>query len=95
MNGRQVLLILAHLFRKKGESVGIEEAVYYLSFRCRYGKPSDIRRLLTVALEKGMISRTDNRISAGFLYDVQDLSPNQIANFRKHLTVKPSIPKIS
>ncbi|MBD3160348.1 MAG: DUF2240 family protein [Candidatus Lokiarchaeota archaeon] len=94
MNGRQVLLILAHLFRKKGKYVNIEEAVHYLSFRCRYGKPSDIRRLLTFALEQGMISRSDDEISAGFLYEVQDLSPNQIANFRKHLTVKPSIPKI-
>ncbi len=87
--------MLSHLFRKKGESVDIDEAVHYLSFRCRYGKPSDIRKVLTIALQNGMISRSENQVSAEFLYDKQDLSPNQIDEFRKHLTVKTDIPEIS
>ncbi|MGV9170001.1 MAG: hypothetical protein ACOC38_08705 [Promethearchaeia archaeon] len=87
--------MLSHLFRKKGESVDIDEAVHYLSFRCRYGKPSDIRKVLTIALQNGMISRSENQVSAEFLYDKQDLSPNQIDEFRKHLTVKTDIPEIA
>ncbi|MFO7835334.1 MAG: hypothetical protein R6V83_01675 [Candidatus Thorarchaeota archaeon] len=87
--------MLSHLFRKKGESVDIDEAVHYLSFRCRYGKPSDIRKVLTIALQNGMISRSENQVSAEFLYDKQDLSPNQIAEIGKHLTVKTDTPEIS
>jgi hypothetical protein len=76
MNGRNMLLVLAHLFRKRGTSVPLVEAIDFLSFRCRYGPPTDIRKMLTVALKNEMISFKDSRISAAFLYDKQILPLN-------------------
>jgi hypothetical protein len=76
MNGRDLLLILTHLFRKKGNPVQIEEAVEFISFRCRYGRPSQVRRMLTMAVSNKMISRVEGSITAEFLYDRQSLSPN-------------------
>ncbi len=76
MNGRDLLLILTHLFRKKGDSVRVEDAVEFISFRCRYGSPSQIRRLLTMAMDNEMISRAEDLIKAEFLHDRQNLSPN-------------------
>ncbi len=78
MNGKHVLLILAHLFRKKGGSIAIDNAVEYLSFRCRYGTPSNIRRLLFLGLQNEMISKDNDLINAEFLYDKQEISPNII-----------------
>ncbi len=77
MMGREIILILAHLFRTIGSSIELEEAVEYLSFRWRYGYPSDIRRMLTAAEMKGMLDRKGEMIEANFLFDTQDLSPNQ------------------
>ena len=57
MNGRDMILVLAHLFRKKGSPVSIVEAVDFLSFKCRYGSPSDVRKMLTMALNNEMISK--------------------------------------
>ena len=71
-----MLLVLAHLFRKKGKQVSIESAVQFLSFNCRYGLPSDVRKLLSVALENEMISRDGDSIIAGFLFDKQYLPLN-------------------
>ncbi|KXH72945.1 MAG: hypothetical protein AM326_10905 [Candidatus Thorarchaeota archaeon SMTZ-45] len=79
MNGRNLLLILAHLFRKKGSPVQVEDAVEFISFRCRYGSPSQIRRMLTLATNNEMISREEDSLKAEFLYDSQDLSPNLIS----------------
>lgn len=76
MNGRDMLLVLAHLFRKKGSEVSIESAVDFLSFRCRYGAPSDIRKLLSIALKNEMISRKENMIIAEFIFDKQSLPWN-------------------
>lgn len=76
MNGRNLLLILTHLFRKKGEPVRVEDAVEFISFRCRYGSPSQVRRLLTMAMNNEMISRAEDSLKAEFLYDRQNLSPN-------------------
>ncbi len=76
MNGRDLLLILTHLFRNRGNPVQIEDAVEFLSFRCRYGRPSQIRRLLTMAVNNEMVSRNGNSVNAEFLYDRQNLSPN-------------------
>ena len=76
MNGRDLLLILTHLFRKKGNPVRIEEAVEFISFRCRYGSPSNVRRLFTMAMNNEMISRSEDSINAEFLHDRQTLSPN-------------------
>ena len=76
MNGRDVLLVLAHLFRKKGSPVDIECAVEFLSFRCRYGPPSAIRRLISVAENNEMISREGPVVKAKFLFDKQFLSAN-------------------
>ncbi|MFW9888536.1 MAG: hypothetical protein ACFFER_10155 [Candidatus Thorarchaeota archaeon] len=85
MNGREALLILTHLFRSKGSQTSIEEAVRFLSFRCRYGKPSDIRRLLSAALNSEMISRNGDHIAAEFMYNLQKLSPNQAARFSRNI----------
>ena len=76
MNGRDMLLVLAHLFRKKGSHVSIDSAVHFLSFSCRYGHPTNVRRLLSTALSNEMISRDGNTIKAEFLYDKQHLPLN-------------------
>ena len=76
MNGKDLLLILTHLFRKKGNPVQVEDAVEFISFRCRYGRPSQVRRLLTMAIDNEMISRSEDSLNAEFLYDHQNLSPN-------------------
>ncbi|MFW9844764.1 MAG: DUF2240 family protein [Candidatus Thorarchaeota archaeon] len=76
MNGRDMLLVLAHLFRKKGNHVTIEDSVHFLSFSCRYGQPSDVRRLLSTALNNEMISRDGSTIKAEFLYRKQHLPLN-------------------
>ncbi len=76
MNGRDMLLVLAHLFRKKGNPVSIVEAVDFLSFKCRYGAPSDVRKMLTMAVNNEMISKNDKGILAEFLYDKQILPLN-------------------
>ena len=79
MNGRTILLILSHLFRNKGDHVSVDDAVEFLSFRCRYGTPSNIRRILTLAIDNEMISLEDSLICPEFLYDKQTLSVNQAA----------------
>jgi len=71
-----MLLVLAHLFRKQGSQVSIESAVQFLSFKCRYGKPTDIRKLLTTSLNNELISRDENDIKAEFLFDKQYLPLN-------------------
>lgn len=76
MNGRDMLLVLAHLFRKKGSQVSIEDAIHFLSFSCRYGHPTNVRRLLSTALNNEMISRDGNIIKAEFLFDKQHLPLN-------------------
>ncbi|MHA2118803.1 MAG: hypothetical protein ACW98J_07775 [Candidatus Thorarchaeota archaeon] len=91
MNGREVLLILAHLFRTKGNRITVDDAVKFLSFNCRYGKPSNIRRLLSIALDNEMISMNGDQIMAEFMYDLQNLSPNQAAILRRHVIFKDSI----
>jgi hypothetical protein len=76
MNGKDILLVLAHLFRSRGPIVSIEDAVECLSFRWRYGSPSNIRRILTLALNKELISREGENIKSEFLFDHQEISPN-------------------
>lgn len=71
-----MLLVLAHLFRKRGNFVFIDDAISFLSFQCRYGPPTDIRKLLAIALKNGMISFEKNRLIAEFLYDKQVLPLN-------------------
>jgi hypothetical protein len=73
MNGRDILLVLSHLFRKRGGSVPLREAIDFLSFRCRYGAPTDVRKMLAVALKNEMISYEESNISAAFLFDKQTL----------------------
>jgi hypothetical protein len=79
MNGRDLLLILAHLFRMKGNPVQIEDAVEFISFRCRYSQPSQVRRMLTMAITNGMVSRNNKILKAEFLFDRQKLPPNLIS----------------
>ena len=84
-----MLLILAHLFRKKGgDTVSIEDAVEFLSFRCRYGTPTNIRRMLTAALENDLISREGNNIHAEFLFGKQSIPLNQTTSLRDKVLVE-------
>jgi hypothetical protein len=76
MNGRDMLLVLAHLFRKLGNKVTIDDAIHFLSFNCRYGYPTNVRRLLSAALENEMISRDGEDIKAEFLFNKQYLPLN-------------------
>ncbi len=69
--------MLAHLFRKYGSVISIDDAVFILSFQWRYGNPTKIRKILSIAKENEMISVSDRYIQAEFLYDVQALEPNQ------------------
>ncbi|MHA1484259.1 MAG: hypothetical protein ACTSPR_02950 [Candidatus Thorarchaeota archaeon] len=78
MNEKNILLVLAHLFRSCGPVVSIETAVECLSFRWRYGSPSNIRRMLTLALNNELISREGERIKSEFLFDQQEISPNLV-----------------
>ncbi|MFW9976434.1 MAG: hypothetical protein ACFFDQ_14270 [Candidatus Thorarchaeota archaeon] len=95
MNGRNLLLILTHLFRKKGNPVRVEDAVEFISFRCRYGKPSQVRRMLTMAVDNEMITRVEDSISAGFLFDNQSLSPNLVALLCEKLSINHEINPMS
>jgi hypothetical protein len=95
MNGRDLLLILTHLFRKKGNPVRVEDAVEFISFRCRYGSPSQVRRMLTMALGNEMIVRDADLIKAEFLYDKQILSPNLVEMLRDRLNVDKDIEPMS
>ncbi|MHA1936098.1 MAG: hypothetical protein ACXAEN_25740 [Candidatus Thorarchaeota archaeon] len=91
MNGTHILLILSHLFRKRGSLVSIDDAVECLSFGWRYGKPSNIRRMLTIALENEMITLSDDMIAPNFLYDRQILSPNQSAFLVDRVEIEDTI----
>jgi hypothetical protein len=91
MNGRDLLLILTHLFRKKGNPVQIEDAVEFISFRCRYGRPSQVRRMLTMAVSNEMISRVEDSITAEFLYNRQSLSPNLVSALNDKIRVENEI----
>ena len=94
MNGRDILLVLAHLFRMKGSQVTIASAIDFLSFNCRYGLPSEIRKLLSTALHNEMISREGNRIKAEFLFDKQQLPLNLSAALRDKVNFKGDIQPI-
>jgi hypothetical protein len=87
MNGKDILLVLAHIFRSRGPIVSIEDAVEYLSFRWRYGSPSNIRRMLTLALNNELISREGEYIKSEFLFDHQEVS----LNLPHHLSGKAQI----
>ncbi|MFW9793779.1 MAG: hypothetical protein ACFFEE_05750 [Candidatus Thorarchaeota archaeon] len=95
MNGRDLLLILTHLFRKKGNPVRIEDAVEFISFRCRYGNPSQVRRILTIAINSEMISRAEDSIKAEFLYDRQILSPNLVEILKNKMKVNEDVDLIN
>ncbi|MGY5859655.1 MAG: hypothetical protein RTU63_09815 [Candidatus Thorarchaeota archaeon] len=94
MNGRDMLLVLAHLFRKKGDKVPIDSAIHFLSFSCRYGLPTDVRKLLSTALKNEMISRDGNTIKAEFLYDKQLLPLNLSAALGGKVRFKEDIEPI-
>ncbi|MDH4213585.1 MAG: hypothetical protein OEV85_06660 [Candidatus Thorarchaeota archaeon] len=95
MNGRDMLLILAHLFRMKGSPVSVVDAVDFLSFKCRYGAPSDVRKMLTMALNNEMISKDDNGILAEFLYDKQILPLNLSWTLEDRIRFRDNIEPIS
>ncbi len=77
MKGKDILLMLSHLFRKCGRSVSLGDAIHHLSFEWRYGEPTKIRKILAVAVENEMISFADGRITAEFIFNIQKLHPNQ------------------
>ncbi|MEM2141804.1 MAG: hypothetical protein QXQ81_00905 [Candidatus Thorarchaeota archaeon] len=52
----------------------MEDAVFYMSFVCRIGPPSEIRAMLTSASSEGIISIAEGNVNAEFLYEKQ--SPN-------------------
>lgn len=87
MNGKHILLVLTQLFRKRGSPIEIEKAVDYLAFKMRYAAPSQVRRMLTVALDNKIISRVDDSIKAEFLYDRQKLSPTMATQISKSFSV--------
>ena len=91
MNGRDMLLVLAHLFRKQGGHVAIEKAVHFLSFNCRYGIPTDVRKLLSAALKNEMISLDGNKIKAEFLFDKQHLPLNLTTALENKVRFKEDI----
>ncbi|NHI90617.1 MAG: hypothetical protein EAX87_13940 [Candidatus Thorarchaeota archaeon] len=91
MNGRDLLLILAHLFRMKGNPVQVEDAVEFISFRCRYGQPSLVRRMLTMAVANEMISRVKDTLKAEFLFDRQVLPPNLASILSDKVNIDSSI----
>ncbi|MFW9958246.1 MAG: hypothetical protein ACFFCT_09245 [Candidatus Odinarchaeota archaeon] len=95
MNGRDMLLVLAHLFRMKGSPVSVVDAVDFLSFKCRYGAPSDVRKMLTLALNNDMISKDDNGILAEFLYDKQILPLNLSCTLEDRIRFRENIEPIS
>ena len=91
MKGKHILLMLVHLFRKCGSSIEIDEAVYQLAFKWRYGPPTNIRRLLTVAQENELISINGRYIKAEFLYDLQELNPNQADTLSKQSAISSTV----
>jgi hypothetical protein len=95
MNGRDMILVLAHLFRKKGSPVPIVEAVDFLSFKCRFGAPSVMRKLLATALNNEIISKEGSNIIAEFLYDKQTLSLNLASSLEEKIQFKDDVEPIS
>jgi hypothetical protein len=94
MNGKDLLLILSHLFRKKGDPVRVEDAVEFISFRCRYGRPSQVRRLFTMAIDNEMITRSEDSLKAEFLFDRQYLTPNLAAELNDKISISSEIKPI-
>ena len=86
-----MLLVLAHLFRKNGSKVAITDSVQFLSFSCRYGLPTDVRKLLAAAVINEMISREGNTIKAEFLYNKQHLPLNLSAALRNKVRFKEEV----
>ena len=91
MNGKYILLTLTHLFRKKGSPILIAEAVDFLSFKMRYASPTQVRKMLSVALSNEMITREGNQIRAEFLFDKQKLSPNMVVEITRKFKVDQSV----
>ena len=91
MNGRDLLLIMTHLFRMRGDPVHVEDAVVFLSFKCRYGRPSQVRRMLTMALNNEMLSRAEDLLNAEFLYDKQSLSPNLASALSGKISIEKAV----
>ena len=91
MNGKYILLTLTHLFRKKGSPILIAEAVDFISFKLRYASPTQVRKMLSVALSNEMITREGNQIRAEFLFDKQKLSPNMAVEITRKFKVDQSV----
>ncbi|MDF1540484.1 MAG: hypothetical protein P1Q69_16430 [Candidatus Thorarchaeota archaeon] len=91
MKAKHILLMLVHLFRKLGDTIEIDNAVYHLAFTWRYGTPTTIRKLLAVAKESGLISVGGKTITAEFLYGTQKLSPNQAETLSRESAIDSAL----
>ena len=89
-----MLLVLTHLFRMRGSPISVVEAVDFLSFKCRYGAPTDVRKMLAMAVKNGMVSLKDNSILAQFLYDKQSLPLNLLRVLEDKVQFKEDIEPI-
>jgi hypothetical protein len=94
MNGRDMLLVLAHLFRMRGSPISVVEAVDFLSFKCRYGTPTAVRKMLACAVKNGMVSLKDDNILAQFLYHQQFLPLNLLCVLEDKVHFKEDIEPI-
>jgi len=94
MNGRDMLMVLAYLFRMRGSPISIVEAVDFLSFKCRYGAPTDVRKMLAAAVKNGMVALKDDSILAQFLYDKQSLPLNLLCALEDKVQFKEDIEPI-
>ena len=61
----------------------------------RYAAPSQIRRMLTVALDNEMISREDDFIKPEFLFNRQKLSPTMATQISRTFNVGTEIDPIN
>lgn len=75
----------------KGNPIQVEDAVEFISFRCRYGQPSQARRMLTMAVTNEMISRVKGSLKAEFLFDRQVLPPNLASILSNKVQIDSSV----
>ena len=75
--------------------VQVEDAVEFISFRCRYGRPSQVRRMLTMAITNELISRSDDSLKAEFLFDRQNVTPNLTSALSDKVRVESDIEPMS
>jgi len=86
-----MLLMLAHMFRRLGPRLRIDDAVEFLSFRCRFGRPTEIRKMLALAEQREMISRHGEEIQAEFLFDRQAIPPTIVSTLENAVKIRDEV----